>query len=94
MHASEVHGQMDMENPHGYHVIVASEPVSKLILLTKYSLNDGYFVAFVEGQWLLLKKGEFIMVGKKRINDTEGKVTNSVNNVSEEMEVAFDQLEL
>jgi len=90
-HASEVHGEEDMDNPHGYHVIVASEPVSKLILLTQYSLIECCCVAFVEGQWLLLKKGEFIMISKKRSNETEGKETNLMNNVREEMEVTFDQ---
>jgi len=76
-HASEVHGQEDMYNPHGYHVIVASEPVT-----------------FVEGQWLLLKKGEFLMIGKKRSNETEDKGTNLRNDASEEMEVTFDQLKI
>ena len=92
-HASEVHGQEDMDNPHGYHVIVASEPVSKLIFLTRYSLNDRYFVDFVEGQWLLLKKGEFIMIGKKSQDAGEGKVTNGTNGTTE-MEITFDQLKI
>ena len=82
-----------MDNPHGYHVIVASEPVSKLIFLTRYSLNDRYFVDFVEGQWLLLKKGEFIMIGKKSHDAGEGKVTNGTNGTTE-MEITFDQLKI
>lgn len=82
-----------MDNPHGYHVIVASEPVSKLIFLTRYSLNDRYFVDFVEGQWLLLKKGEFIMIGKKSQDAGEGKVTNGTNGTTE-MEISFDQLKI
>ncbi len=40
----------------------------------------------------MLKKGEFIMISKKRSNETEGKETNLMNNVREEMEVTFDQL--
>ena len=54
-----------MNSPHGFHVIVASEPVSKSILLTKYSLNKCYFVAFVDREWLLLEKGQFITTCKK-----------------------------
>ena len=57
-----------MQGPHGYHVIVASEPVSTLIS-TKYSLNERYFVALVKGQWLLLKNGQFIHGGQE---ETQG----------------------
>ena len=61
-HTSEVYGQEDMNSSHGFHVIVASELVD---LLKKYSLNECYFVAFVDRKWLLLKKGQFIMTCKK-----------------------------
>jgi hypothetical protein len=90
-HASEVYGQEDMDSPHSFHVIVASEPVSKSILLKKYSLSECYFVAFVDREWLLLEKGQFIMTCKRNYK-TERRVTNLMNDAEEH--VTFDDLKI